>query len=107
MPHLENRAAFAVVSPDDPETQQAFAQSRGWEFRMVSDQSSAFTRDMGYENEKGSPLPGVTTFKKASDGQLIRVATAPFGPRDDYCAAWHLFDLLEGGSTGWTPKLKY
>ena len=29
-PHLENRAAFAVVSPDSLKVQQAFAQSRGW-----------------------------------------------------------------------------
>src|SRR5271154_6646568 len=33
--HLENRAAFVVSSPDDPETQQALKAARGWRFRMV------------------------------------------------------------------------
>src|SRR5208282_3588137 len=30
LPHLENRAAFAVVSPDRPKGQKAFAAKRGW-----------------------------------------------------------------------------
>src|SRR5437764_13754977 len=34
LPHLENRAAFVVSSPDDPPTQRAFAAERGWRFRM-------------------------------------------------------------------------
>jgi peroxiredoxin len=34
--HLESRAAFVVTTPDDPQTQQEFAASRGWRFRMVS-----------------------------------------------------------------------
>ena len=36
LPHLENRAAFVVSSPDDPETQRGVAAARGWRFRMVS-----------------------------------------------------------------------
>jgi predicted dithiol-disulfide oxidoreductase (DUF899 family) len=38
--HLEDRAAFVVVSPDPPEEQAKFAASRGWTFRMVSAQGS-------------------------------------------------------------------
>src|SRR5205823_3815227 len=30
LPHLESRATFVVSSPDDPETQRAFARERGW-----------------------------------------------------------------------------
>ena len=59
LPHLENRAAFVVSSPDDPETQRAFAASRGWRFRMVSHQGTGFAADMGYRSGKGW-RPGVS-----------------------------------------------
>ena len=36
LPHLEDRAAFVVSSPDEPATQQEFARSRGWKFQMIS-----------------------------------------------------------------------
>src|SRR5690348_4390276 len=36
LPNVESRAAFVVISPDDPEAQRKFAMSRGWKFRMVS-----------------------------------------------------------------------
>jgi predicted dithiol-disulfide oxidoreductase (DUF899 family) len=42
--HIEDRTAFAVVSPDPPEVQREFAESRGWDFTMVSDQSEEFSR---------------------------------------------------------------
>ena len=34
--HLEDKAAFVVVSPDGPRTQKNFAKSRGWKFKMLS-----------------------------------------------------------------------
>ena len=30
-----------------------------------------------------------------------------FGPDDDFCNVWHLFDLLPEGSNGWAPKYEY
>jgi peroxiredoxin len=39
--HLADRAAVVVVSPDPPEVQQRFAQSRGWKFPMVSHRAHA------------------------------------------------------------------
>ena len=105
--HLENRAAFLVVSPNDPETQKTFALSRGWKFRMYSTQGSSFNKDMGFENEKGGPQPGVSTFHKEENGQIVRVSKAGFGPGDDFCTVWHLLDLLADGAAGWEPKFKY
>lgn len=70
LPHLTRRATFALLTPDAPEAQRAFAASRGWPFVMVSD-------------------PG----------------RAAFGPGDDFCAVWPLFDLLEGGVDGWAPRI--
>ncbi len=104
--HLENRAGFAVVSPDPPAKQRAFAEGRGWTFRMLSAEGSAFTRDAGYEND-GSPMPGVSAFRKDDLGNIFRTAHAPFGPGDDFCAVWHLFDLLAEGVGNWQPKFQY
>lgn len=105
--HIESRTAFAVVSPDPPEEQRAFAESRGWRFRMCSAHGLPFTRDAGFETENGSPIPGVTTFKRDADGRILKVQSAFFGPHDDFCAVWHLFDLLADGPAGWQPKFTY
>jgi predicted dithiol-disulfide oxidoreductase (DUF899 family) len=105
--HLENRAAFVVVSPDDPETQTKFAQSRGWKFRMLSAKGTAFSKDMGFQTADNHNLPGVSTFHKAGDGKLYRVAHTEFGPGDDFCGVWHLFDLLPRGSNQWQPRFSY
>lgn len=105
LPHLENRAAFVVVSPDPPKVQQAFAKSRGWKFRMLSGRGSAFTADMGFMNGR-DPLPGVSAFRRKGK-KTYRIASAPFGPYDPFCAAWHFFDLLSGGVGDWAPKFRY
>jgi predicted dithiol-disulfide oxidoreductase (DUF899 family) len=105
--HLENRAGFVVVSPNDPETQKKFAASRGWKFKMYSAKGTSFNKDMGFENEKGGAQPGVSVFRKEPDGKIFRVSKAEFGPGDDFCAVWHLFDLLAEGPAGWEPKFSY
>lgn len=63
LPHLESRAAFVISSPDDPEKQQRFKDSRSWKFLMVSHQGSGFAADMGYKGENGFS-PGVSVFKE-------------------------------------------
>lgn len=107
VPHLESRAAFIVTSPDDPKTQDALARSRKWTFDMYSVKDSPFAADMGYQNDTGGYLPGVSTFRKAADGSIYRTASASFGPGDDFCSIWHLFDLLSAGPDGWEPKYQY
>ncbi len=107
VPHLENRAAFAVVSPDPPKVQKKFYNSRNWKFRMFSSKGSSFAKDMGFESPKGDPQPGVSVFYKNKSGKIIRVAKDYFGPGDPYCTVWHLFDLLPGGPKGWHPQYKY
>ena len=103
--HLENRVAFVVVSPDDTATQKAFAESRGWNFKMVSAKGSDFTKVAGYEHD-GSAVPGVSAFFK-SDGAVHRNLHSPLGPGDPFCSVWHLFDLLKDGADGWQPKFDY
>lgn len=104
--HLNDRAPFVVVSPDDPATQREFARSRGWKFRMLSAKESTFTRDLGFETD-GEPMPGVSAFRKTPKGRIYRVSKAQFGPGDEFCAAWHIFDLLPRGANKWQPKYEY
>lgn len=106
-PHLSNKAAFVVASPDDPESQSQFAKERGWTFKMVSTKDTTFTKDMGFQSEDGRFYPGVSVFVKNNNGQIYRHAKAPFGPGDDYCIVWPLFDLLPSGSEDWHPKKVY
>lgn len=103
--HLQNRAAFALSSPDSPETQAAFAKERGWRFHMVSHADSSFAEDMGYTSEHGFE-PGVSVFRRAADG-VVRVSDTRFGPGDDFCVVWPLFDLIPDGPAGWQPRYQY
>lgn len=103
---LANRAPFVVVSPDAPEVQKAFAESRGWKFNMLSAEGTAFIADLGFEPEPGTYWPGVSTFKMEG-GKIYRVAKDTFGPGDDYCSIWHLFNLLPNKENAWQPKYNY
>lgn len=110
LPHLEDRAAFIVVSPDEPESQQKFAESRNWSFAMYSGKDSAFTEEMGYSYTKHGvtyQLPGLSTFYKTDDGKIVRTGADGFGPGDVYSSIWHMFALLEQGVDGWEPKYHY
>lgn len=103
--HLSSRAAFVVTSPDSPADQQRFAAERGWRFNMVSHAGSSFAEDMGYANGERMH-PGVSVFRRLTDG-VVRVADTEFGPGDDFCSVWHLFDLLPEGVNGWQPRYRY
>jgi predicted dithiol-disulfide oxidoreductase (DUF899 family) len=103
--HLIEKAAFVVASPDTPEEQDAFAAERRWQFPMISTKGTTFKEDFGFEID-GYQHPGVSTFKKDASGNITHVANSPLGPGDDFCAVWHLFDLLPSGSEGYHPKRK-
>ncbi|MGI9415139.1 MAG: DUF899 family protein, partial [Hyphomicrobiales bacterium] len=101
-PHLADRAAFIVTSPDSPETQAKFKAQRGWTFPMVSAEGSSFAQDMGYTGEHGYE-PGVSVFRK-DGGHILRVSDTSFGPGDDFCSVWHFLYLIPEGPDGWQPK---
>jgi len=110
VPHLSDRAAFAVCWPDKPEVQKRFATKRNWNFKMVSAHESPFVHDMGFWEEDGpnpGPWPGVSTFHRDADGRIYRTAKSHFGPGDDFCAVWPFLDLLQEGANGWEPKYTY
>ena len=104
--HLAARAGFVVCSPDPVETQREFAAGRGWSFPMVSGRDVTFIQDMGFKSEK-SWQPGVSTFRKRTDGSIVRIARASFGPYDPFCGVWHLIALLADGVNGWEPQYRY
>ena len=109
--HLESRAAFVVVSPDDPDIQQSLAKRRGWRFHMFSAAGTTFIEDMGFDSEEehydSHAMPGVSALHKHADGSIVRVSRDYFGPGDLYCGVWHLFDLLPEGPGDWEPQLEY
>ena len=102
--HLRSRAAFVLSSPDAPEQQQKFAATRGWKFPMVSYEGTTFGEDMGYRSN-GRAMPGVSVFRRKGQ-KIVRVSDTSFSPGDDFCAVWHLFDLIPEGAAGWQPKFK-
>ena len=105
-PHVADRAAFVVSSPDSPAVQRRFARSRGWRFPMVSHQGTTFAADMGYRARSGGWLPGVSAFRRTRDG-IVRLNDTGFEPGDDFCTAWHLFDLFPDEAAGWHACFRY
>jgi predicted dithiol-disulfide oxidoreductase (DUF899 family) len=105
-PHLQSRAAFVVTSPDPPAAQQRFARSRGWRFPMVSHRGTTFAADMGYATRDGHWRPGISAFRRTRDG-IVRLSDTGLQPGDDFCAAWHMFDLFPDGAAGWHPRFRY
>ncbi|MBI1777726.1 MAG: DUF899 family protein [Proteobacteria bacterium] len=104
-PHLADRAAFVVASPDAPKKQLRFKTARGWRFPMVSHSETSFAADMGYKSKEWW-MPGVSVFTKRGK-KIYRVSDTGFGPGDDFCALWHFFDLLPKGAGDWQPQYKY
>jgi predicted dithiol-disulfide oxidoreductase (DUF899 family) len=109
--HLQDCAAFVVVSPDEPEVQEAFRASRGWRFAMYSAAGSTFIEDMGFGSDQAyfnsHAMPGVSAFHRNADCSIERVARDYFGPGDAYCGVWPLFDLLRDGPGEWAPQFEY
>ncbi len=105
VPHLEDRAGFAVISEDDPKAQKKFAAKRGWKFQLLSSRGTRFREDVGYKSVGGDLWPGVSAFKKDRHGKIFHLAHAQLGPGDLYCSIWHLFDLLP--AKDWDPKYSY
>lgn len=102
--HIERRCAFVLCSNDGPDDTAKYAKERGWNFPCVSGANSGFTAAMGYANQDGRTFPGVSSFHKNNDGSIVRIAHSPFGPGDDFCAVWPLFDLLQDGKGSFAPR---
>ncbi|MES2619416.1 MAG: DUF899 family protein [Bacteroidota bacterium] len=103
---LNDRMPFVLVSPDAPEVQKEFAESRGWKFSMLSADGTTFIKDLGFEPQPQKYWPGVSALVR-KDGKIYRASYDRFGPGDYYCSPWHLFDLFPKRSNEWQPKYEY
>ncbi len=103
--HLIDHCAFVVASPDSPEVQEDFSAERGWTFPMVSTRGTTLTTDFGFMIDH-QIYPGVITFRKDREDNIFQHAKTYFGPGDDFCSVWPLFDLLPSGSENYRPKRK-
>ncbi|WAA13183.1 DUF899 family protein [Fervidibacillus halotolerans] len=103
--HITTKSAFVVATPDPPEVQRAFKAERRWQFPMISTMGTTFKEDFGFVKD-GSQYPGVSSFKKDEEGKIYHVTDAYFGPWDDFCPVYPLFDLLPSGSKDFIPKKK-
>ena len=99
---IARRAAFVVETPDPVATQRKLAKKRGWKFDMVSSQGTSFRKEMGYENNKGYPYPGISTFVKKGE-KVYRAGHGSFGRGDNFCVLWDMFDLLPGRVKDFKP----
>jgi predicted dithiol-disulfide oxidoreductase (DUF899 family) len=117
VPQFSRRAALVLATPNDPASARKQIATRGWKFRVVCDGGTSFARDMGFEGESVSHgttrLPGVSAFHRERDAtcadgvRITRVGAAQFGPGDEFCSVWGLFDLLTEGVRGWAPQAPY
>jgi hypothetical protein len=61
---------------------------------------------MGYRSREGHWRPGISAFRRTRDA-IVRLSDTGFSPGDDFCAAWHMFDLFPDGAAGWEPRFRY
>ena len=69
--HIEARAAFCAVGPDDSATQKAYVERNGWEFNLYSGKETSFIKDLGFEDEEGNAQPGISILEKKNDSIML------------------------------------
>lgn len=103
--HIIEKAAFVLTSPDSPAVQEDLAAERGWVFPILSTCNNSFKEDLGYR-KGGENYPGVSVLTKDQEGNIYHHTEADFGPGDEYCVLWSLFDLLPSGYADFQPQKK-
>ncbi len=105
LPHLESEFAVVLLSKDPPETQRAFANARGWRFRMASHGGGDYIREQSVSTGQDN-MPGLVCYAREGD-QVYKLNSAQFGPGDLYCSIWHILSLASVGEEDWTPQYSY
>ncbi len=111
--HLEDRCSVALLSPDPVDVQVEFAKSRCWGFRMISssEHGDKYSMDMGHwgtmsREEPAGTWPGFSAFHRNGE-KITRTGHSSFCPGDEFCVAFPMMQMLEGGCEGWSPKYEY
>ena len=105
LPHLESEFGVVLLSKDPPEVQRAFANSRGWRFRMASHGGGDYIREQSV-CEGQDNMPGIVCYTRKGD-EIVKMNTSIFGPGDLYCPVWHILSLAGVGEAEWTPQYAY
>ncbi len=115
VPHLRQRVSFAVLVAGDAGAFADYARSRGWRnLRIVSAAGSDLKQRLGFEAADGSQQPGVSVFRRGSDGGLHHhysvaaiVAPGQFRGMDLLSPFWNFLDLTPEGRGEFSPKRSY
>lgn len=94
--HLCGFSEVLLVSPDEPQVQHAFAESRRWQFKLASTRGTELSHDLGFEPNPKEYWPGLCVLRKEADNTLALVAQDAFEPGDRYSPLWHVKALVEG-----------
>jgi len=103
--HLESALAVVLVSPDPPELQRRFANSRGWRFRLASHGGGAYITEQSAQAGSNN-MPGAVAFEREGE-RIFRRNSCVFGPGDLYCPQWSLLGLAGMGEDEWGPQFRY
>ena len=105
LPHLEAVMSVVMVSRDDAQSQQRYANSRSWRFRMASHRGGDYITEQSTA-EGSNNMPGVVCYQLEGD-RIMRSNAASFGPGDLYCSLWNFLALAGLTSDDWTPQYNY
>lgn len=115
LPHLEQKAHFAAFIAGDPGHFGAYARSRGWRnLRVVSAGESDLKRQLGFENEEGGQLPGLSVFTRNAQGKPVHFYSQSaylgehgFRGMDLLNPVWHFLDATPEGRGDFFPSKQY
>lgn len=119
IPHVRDRASFAVVAKSPIDRVRQVARERGWRnLRLLSSSRTSYNHDYHGETADGAQMPMLNVFVKRDASVYHSYGTellyAPSDPGQDgrhvdmIWPLWNLFDLTpEGRGTSWFPKLSY
>lgn len=105
LPHLESAMSVVLLSPDAPELQRTFANSRGWRFRLASHGGGNYIAEQTVLDDQKN-MPGAVVYERHGE-RIVRRSSAVFGPGDRYCSMWSLLGLAGLGEADWTPQFSY
>ncbi len=114
--HLQQRVDLAVVARADLASLRGWARLRGWtDLGLVSSRRCSMKRDLGFEDDAGAQMPGVSVFARSPDGSPRHFYSAsaylsddhPYRGMDLLSPVWNVLDLTPEGRGDWLPALEY
>lgn len=112
--HVRESANFAVVAQAPIEDFEKWGSKRSWSnVRLLSSAPSPMKRDLGFENEEGEQMPGVSVFTRGREGLRHFYSVSAYLDDGEYrgidliSPVWQVLDLLPEGRRDWMPSFDY